>query len=78
MFAEVPKLYAGGARGIGIFDAAVGDIYRWMWATRFGHREETLWRLQNLDPMKPPRNIFHLHSVAGQVQDARFGTAYGG
>jgi len=68
----------GASKAIVISDAAVGDIYRWMWATRFGRRKETLWRLQNLDVTKPPRAMYYLHKIAGQVQDGRFAPWFGG
>jgi hypothetical protein len=75
---EIPAYYDGGARGVAIWDAAVGDIYEWMWVSRFGHVDETRYRLKNLRRDQPPRTIHRFHKLGDQVRDGRYGPEWGG
>jgi hypothetical protein len=76
--AELPKYYASGARGLTVWDAEADDIYEWCWMTRFGHADETLWRIANLNLKKPPRTIRTFHRLGDQVRNGRFGAHWGG
>jgi hypothetical protein len=46
--------------------------------SRFGHVEETRWRLENLDLARPPRAIRSFHKLGDQVRNGRFGPQWGG
>ena len=78
MYPEVPSFYDGGAAGVAIWDAAVGDVYEWIWITRFGHVEETRWRLKNLDLGKAPRTIHRFRLLGEHIRNGRFGPYWGG
>jgi len=77
-FPNIPQFYDAGVHGLTFWDAAVGDIFEWQWISRFGHPEETRWRLQNLDLQKPPRTIHFFHKLGNQIRDSRFGPYWGG
>jgi hypothetical protein len=75
----VPRFYEGGAHGLTVWDAEIEDnIYDWFWMSRFGHVEETLWRLKNLKLNKPPRAIYTFKKLGDQIRDGRFGPYWGG
>ena len=76
----IPRFYENGAHGLTIWDAAVQDvdIFDWFWMSRFGHVEETLWRLKNLDLRKAPRTIYSFKKLGDQIRDGRFGPYWGG
>jgi hypothetical protein len=77
-YATVPTFYASGANGVAVWDAKVVDIFEWMWVSRFGHAEETAWRLKNLSLGNPPRSIFRFHKLGDQIRDSRYGPFWGG
>jgi hypothetical protein len=77
-YPNIPKFYDAGAHGLTFWDAAVGDVFEWQWISRFGHKDETRWRLQNLDLQKPPRTIYFFHKLGNQIRDSRFGPYWGG
>ena len=77
-YPEVPSYYAGGAAGVALWDPTVGDIFEWLWVARFGHEEETRWRLENLALRKPPRTIHHFRKLGDQIRGGRFGPFWGG
>ena len=59
-YSEVPGYYDSGAHGVCVWDPEIVDIYDWCWMSRFGHVEETSWRLENLNLAKPPRIDLHV------------------
>ncbi|MEX0643598.1 MAG: hypothetical protein WD468_12920 [Pirellulales bacterium] len=77
-YSLVPAYYDNGAHGVCVWDAEILDIYDWCWMSRFGHPEETRWRLENLDLNKPPRSIHTFHKLGDQVRNGRFGPQWGG
>ena len=79
-FSLVRSFYDGEASGVTIWDAFYGvtDIYQWSVISRYGHIEETLWRLQNLEETKPPRKRYSFHRLGDQIRDGRFGVEWGG
>lgn len=74
----VKSFYGQGAKGITIWDAVIVDMYTWMVVSRFGHAEETLWRMDNLDIHNPPRTCYLFHRLGDQVYDGRFASYWGG
>ena len=74
----LPKFYRSGARGVTVWDAETTDIFEWQWMARFGHVEETQWRLNNLDLKKAPRTIHYFQKLGNQVRNGRFGPHWGG
>jgi hypothetical protein len=54
------------------------DMYEWAWMCRFGHVNETRWRLDNLDIEKAPRTIHRFDMLGGQIRNGRFGPHWGG
>jgi len=74
----LPGYYASGAHGLTVWDAEIDDIYEWCWMSRFGHVEETQWRIKNLDLSKPPRTIHLFKKLGDQIRDGRFGPYWGG
>jgi hypothetical protein len=64
--------------GAAVWDAEVGDIYEWCWMARFGHVEETRWRVRSLDLKKHPRTIHLFHKLGSQIRDSRHGPQWGG
>jgi hypothetical protein len=77
-FPEVATYYQHGAHGVTVWDAEVRDVYEWRWMSRFGHVEETTWRLQNLDLRKPPRTIYSFQKLGDQIRNGRYGPQWGG
>ena len=77
-YPTIPSYYDSGAKGLAIWDADVVDIFEWAWVSRFGHREETRFRLQNLKLDAPPRMILRFHRLGEQIRDGRFGPFWGG
>jgi hypothetical protein len=78
-YAAIPSCYAAGAKGIAIWDAdSVTDVYNWTWISRFGHIEETAWRLKNLSLGTAPRSILKFHKLGDQIRDSRYGPFWGG
>ena len=77
-YSEVPGYYDSGAHGVCVWDAEIVDIYDWCWMSRFGHVEETRWRLANLNLKKPPRSIHTFHKLGDQVRNGRYGPQWGG
>ncbi|MBN2296307.1 MAG: hypothetical protein JXM70_28005 [Pirellulales bacterium] len=77
-YPKIPSFYSGGAKGVAVWDAGVGDIFEWAWVSRFGHAEETAWRLKNLQMDKPPRSRYQFHKLGDQIRDSRFGPYWGG
>jgi hypothetical protein len=75
---EMPLYYDGGARGVAIWDAGVGDMYEWTWLSRFGHADETRYRLQKLRLDQAPRTIHFFRRLGDQVRDGRYGPEWGG
>ncbi|MBI2825511.1 MAG: hypothetical protein HYX69_12580 [Planctomycetia bacterium] len=76
--AELPKLFGHGARGLAVFDAEIEDTFEWFLISRFGHVEETEWRLKNLNLKKPPRTVHGFQRLGDQVRDGRYGPHWGG
>ncbi|HWB06586.1 MAG TPA: hypothetical protein VG796_26410 [Verrucomicrobiales bacterium] len=74
----LPAFYESGAHGLTVWDAEVDDIYEWCWISRFGHREETEWRIKNLDLKKAPRSFYLFHKLGNQTRDSRYGPHWGG
>jgi len=74
----LPGFYDSGAHGLTGWDAEVEDIYEWCWMSRFGHVEETKWRLKNLDLKKAPRTLYLFHKLGDQIRDGRYGPYWGG
>jgi hypothetical protein len=66
------------AKGVAIWDAGVEDIYQWSIISRFGHAEETLWRIEHLRDCTPPRKHIQFHTLGEHVVDGRFGPCWGG
>jgi hypothetical protein len=56
----------------------VVDVFDWMWLSRFGHAEETAWRLKNLSLGAPPRSILKFHKLGDHIRDSRYGPFWGG
>lgn len=78
-YAAIPSYYDAGAKGIAIWDPeTVTDVYNWTWISRFGHPEETRYRLKNLQLTNPPRTILKFHRLGDQIRDGRFGPYWGG
>ncbi len=75
---EIPAYYDKGARGVTVWDAGIGDIYEWAWMSRFGHVDETRYRLKNLRLDQAPRTIYRFHKLSDQIRDGRFGPEWGG
>jgi len=46
--------------------------------SRFGHTEETRWRLKNLDLKKPSRSLYLFPKPGNQTLDGRYGPQWGG
>ncbi|MBI3852078.1 MAG: hypothetical protein HY298_17610 [Verrucomicrobia bacterium] len=78
LYPNLPKLYEAGSHGVTFWDVGVGDVFEWCWISRCGHKEETLWRLQNLDLKKAPRTIHFFKKLGNQIRDGRFGPYWGG
>jgi hypothetical protein len=83
----VPSFYAGGAMGVAVWDPTLvtypwetvpRSIFEWTWVSRFGHAEETAWRLKNLRLDSPPRSSYRFHRLGDQIRDGRFGPHWGG
>jgi hypothetical protein len=74
----VPGHYEKGARGVTVWDAEMIDMYEWAWMSRFGHVDETRWRLNNLNMDKAPRTIHRFDMLGGQIRNGRFGPHWGG
>lgn len=66
------------AKGVAIWDGAVEDIYQWSIISRFGHKKETLWRVENLKDLNPPRKYIRFHKLGEHIVDGRFGPYWGG
>lgn len=64
--------------GIAIWDADATDIFRWSVISRFGHIEESRWRMQNIDIENPPRTIWGFHQLGNQIRDGKYGPFWGG
>ena len=77
-YGEIPSYYDHNARGVAVWDAGVNDVFEWRWVCRFGHADETRWRLQHLDLGKPPRTIHHFRRLGNQIRNGRFGPQWGG
>lgn len=78
-YAAIPSYYDAGAKGIAVWDPeTVTDIFQWTWISRFGHADETRWRLDNLKIENPPRAIYQFHKLGDQIRDGRFGPYWGG
>ena len=77
-YPTIPSLYEGGVTGLAIWDAGVADIFEWAWVSRFGHPEETRWRLKNLQLNNPPRTRYRFHKLGDQIRDSRYGPFWGG
>ncbi len=76
--AVLPDYFDSGGRGLTVWDAEINDIYEWCWMSRFGHVEETKWRIKNLDLKKAPRTIYLFHKLGDQIRDGRYGPHWGG
>jgi hypothetical protein len=77
-YPNIPKFYDRGSHGLTFWDVGAGDMFEWQFLSRCGHRDETRWRLQNLDLQKPPRTIHFFHKLGDQIRDSRFGPHWGG
>jgi hypothetical protein len=79
LFADVPGYYEAGAKGVAVFDAeTVTDVMLWSWVSRFGHVDETNWRLKNLQFEKAPRMTCEFHLLGDQIRDSQFAPYWGG
>lgn len=74
----LPRYFDSRPHGLTVWDAEIDDVYEWCWMSRFGHMEETQWRLKNLNLKKPPRSINTFHKLGDQVRNGRFGPNWGG
>jgi hypothetical protein len=74
----LPRYFDSRPHGLTVWDAEVDDIYEWCWVSRFGHVDETRWRLENLNLQKPPRAVLSFKRLGDQVRDGRFGPHWGG
>ena len=74
----VKSFLESGAKGVAIWDAGDENIYHWSVISRFGHAEETLWRIQHLKDVTPPRKHYLFHRLGENVGDGRFGPVWGG
>jgi hypothetical protein len=77
-WSAVPGYYERSAHGVTVWDAEATDIYEWCWMSRFGHIDETRWRLENLNLDKAPRTIHRFDMLGGQIRNGRFGPHWGG
>jgi hypothetical protein len=77
-WSRVAEFYARGAHGVSVWDAEAKDIFEWRWLCRFGHVEETRWRLTNLNLKNAPRSILQFRKLGNQVRDGRYGPHWGG
>ena len=80
-YGAIPSYYDHGAHGITIWDADMGkedNVFEWACVCRFGHQQETRWRLKHLDFSKPPRTICVFKRLGDQIRDGRFGPFWGG
>ncbi len=74
----VKNFLESGAKGVTVWDGDVEDIYQWSIISRFGHREETLWRIEHLKDTNPPRKHLRFHKLGEHIVDGRFGPFWGG
>jgi hypothetical protein len=78
-YASIPAYYDAGATGLALWDPeGVTDIFHWTWVSRFGHADETRWRLANLKLENAPRTVLQFHKLGDQIRDGRFGPYWGG
>ena len=77
-YPAIPSYYDGGAKGLALWDADAVDVFEWTWISRFGHAEETRFRLKNLKLDAPPRTVLRFHRLGEQIRDGRFGPFWGG
>lgn len=78
-FPAIPSYYDAGAKGIAVWDPeTVADVFNWTWISRFGHAEETRYRLKNLQLTTPPRSVLKFHRLGDQIRDGHFGPFWGG
>ncbi|MBI3987088.1 MAG: hypothetical protein HY343_09220 [Lentisphaerae bacterium] len=74
----VKSFLESGAKGVAIWDASDDNIHQWSVISRFGHEEETLWRIQQLENVSPPRKHILFHRLGENVGDGRFAPVWGG
>jgi len=74
----VKDFLESGARGVAVWDGEVADIHQWSIISRFGHKEETLWRVEHLKDTNPPRKYVRFHKLGDQIVDGRYGPFWGG
>ncbi len=72
------SFYEGGASGVTIWDASIGDMLQWSVIARMGHVDETRWRLEQLKTAQPPDMLLRFHKLGEQILDGRYPPHWGG